>query len=81
MQNVDETRWWSLVEDAKSKTGAKTLPELAEKLGYAPSYFQQLKVRGNDPKTDMIRTLCLKTNTSADWLLGLTNIRERRWGW
>lgn len=79
MTAVNETRFWQAVEEARIRSGSRNLKELAKKLDLIPAYFSQLKVRGNDPKADIIRAIALKANISADWMLGLTNIRERRW--
>lgn len=79
MTAVNETRFWQAVEEARIRSGSRNLQELAKKLDLIPTYFSQLRIRGNDPKADILRAIALKANISTDWMLGLTNIRERRW--
>lgn len=52
--------------------------ELAEKAGVSRQWISSLESGRTDPSASVLARLAAVLNVSADWLLGLSDTKERR---
>lgn len=54
-----------------------TTVEIAQKIGVSPEMVTQYKTTKKLPKLDTFKKLCEALDVSADYILGLTDIKDR----
>lgn len=54
-----------------------TTVEIAQKIGVSPEMVTQYKTTKKLPKLDTFKKLCEVLDVSADYILGLTDIKDR----
>lgn len=64
------------IKEAREKVGL-TQKELANSLGIKPTTFNGYEKGLHDPKSEILKQIAIKCNTSVDFLLGISEANNR----
>ena len=64
------------IKEAREKVGL-TQKELANSLGIKPTTFNGYEKGLHDPKSEILKQIAIKCNTSVDFLLGISEANSR----
>lgn len=64
------------IKEARERIGLSQ-KELAESLGIKPTTFNGYEKGTHDPKSDILKQIAIRCNTSVDYLLGLNESPEQ----